>query len=194
MLDDAAWKNAALLGPFVNRLTARIKEMETSTTARMTYDDKRLYVAFHSHEPAMDNLYFAKFHDGSYPGPRDIVEIAIAVDEQPTAYHHIRLSHENLRWDSLTEAGVEIYGKDSSWTGEYQTAVAKGADYWAVEAAIPWATLGREVPKAGAKIKGNLIRRTDRRTATREMEFMSWSLSRKNRYVEAQHFGTWVFE
>ena len=194
LLDDAAWQKAALLGPFVNHLTARLKEMETSTTARMTYDDKHLYVAFRCDEPDVENLHSAKFHDESYPGPRDRVEIAIAVDEKPTAYHHIRLSPENQRWDSRTESGVEIYGKDSSWTGEYETATHKAKDCWYVEVAIPWATLGREVPEAGAKIKGNLIRRTRRRPATRLMEFMSWSLSRKDRYVEAQHFGTWVFE
>ena len=135
-----------------------------------------------------------KFHDDIYPNPSDKVEIAIAVDDPTMAYYHIRLSIINGRWDSLTKAGVEIYGKDSTWTGECQTAVVKAADHWSVEVAIPWKTLGRKAPQAGEKIKGNLMRRTNRRFNTREMEFASWSQSRKNRYVEAKHFGTWVFE
>jgi len=172
-----------------------------TTNARMMYDDEHLYVAFRCDEPDIEHVHpktaddpTGKFHEEVFPGPGDLVEIAIADDEKATTYHHIRISIVNGRWDALTKAGVEVYGKDSTWTGDYKNAVVKAADHWSVEVAIPWKTLGRKAPKAGEKIKGNLIRRTNRRFNTREMEFASWSQSRKNRYVEAKHFGTWVFE
>jgi len=193
-LDDPAWQGAAVLGPFLNFATARVKEVETTTTARMTYDDSRLYISFRCDEPAMENLHSAEFPDEQLTWPGDVVEIAIAADDAATTYYHIRLNIRNERWDSLTKSGREVYGLDSSWTGQYETAVHKDDDHWSVEVAIPWASLGRRAPKPGEKIKGNLMRRTSRRVKTWEMEFVSWSECRRARYVESEHFGTWVFE
>jgi len=179
-LDDPAWKDAPKLGPFVNYIVARIKKLEVPTHARMTYDDNALYVAFRCDSPETENIRAPA---------GEIVEVAIATDEKVTAYYEIRVTCENKRWDSLTKAGVEVYGKDASWTGEYRTAAQKHKDHWAVEIALPWATLKMKAPGAGAKLKGNLLRRSDRHG-----QFSSWSESRGARYVEAENFGTWVLD
>ena len=191
--DDSVWKNAAKLGPFPNHLTARVKELETTTTSQMTYDDENLYIAFYCGEPEMETLHSAKFTDEAMAWPGDVVEFAIAVDGAATAYYHVKVNTRNERWDSKTGTGVEVYGEDSDWTGNYTTAVQKGKDHWAVEMAIPWASLNRKGPKPGDKIKGNLMRRTKRRVGPWESEFITWSQSRRSRYVEAENFGTWIF-
>jgi len=192
-LDDPAWQKAAVVGPFVNYALARIKQLEGTTEARMTFDENRLYVAFVCHEPDMASVVGAKeFQDDQLTWVNDVVEIAIAADAQPSKYYHIRISSENAHWDSLTNAGKEIYGRDSSWDGDYDHAVHKGKDFWSVEVAIPWETLKRNSPAPGEEILGNLVRRTHRRPNGIQ-EFSSWSESRRARYMEAEHFGKWIF-
>ena len=191
--DDPVWENAAKLGPFPNHLTARVKKLETTTTSQMTYDDKNLYITFYCGEPEMETLHSAKFIDEPMAWPGDVVELAIAVDDAASAYYHIKVNTRNQRWDTKTGAGVEVYGQDSDWTGNYTTAVQKGKDHWSVEMAIPWASLNRKAPKPGDKIKGNLMRRTKRRVGPWECEYITWSQSRRSRYVEAENFGTWTF-
>ena len=94
----------------------------------------------------------------------------------------------------LKAYGQAIYGKDSTWKGEYQTATQKGEDHWSAEIAIPWATLEVSAPKPGDRLKGNLHRWTHRRPTTGVIEFSVWTETRYNRGVEFENFGTWVFE
>ena len=192
-LSDAAWTKAAVLGPFLNYVVARAKELDAATTALMTCDEDCLYVGFRCDDPDMEHLASAKFQDDQVGWLNDVVDVAIADDEKRTAYYHIRINCDNDRWDSLTSAGREVYGKDSSWTGEYQTATARAEAHWSVEIAIPWTTLDMAPRKPGDTLSGNLIRRTHRRPGGVN-EFSSWSESRRARYVEAENFGTWVFE
>lgn len=190
-VDDTAWKAAANLGPFENYAVARLKELEGTTQARMTYDDTSLYVAFSCNEPAMLETAGTVFRDQHHDGG-DRVEIAVAADVPVTHYYHIVIDIENNRWDSFTKAGDEIYGEDSSWRGSYQSATSLVDDQWYVELAIPWTTLKMDTPTAGLQIKGNLMRRSHRRPSGVK-EFSTWSESRKARHIEAEHFGTWQF-
>ncbi len=202
-LTDEAWNEAVRLGPFVNYVAARVKELETVTEALMTYDDTALYVAFRCNEPKMENTHPAMFTD--LGGRADQVEVAVAADEGMTAYFHFRLDLANARWESRTgtrrsehgcdiTTGKEVYGRDSTWSGEYRTATRKEADSWSVELAIPWLTLGMASPKPGDCLKGNLHRWTHRRPETGVLEFSTWSETRYNRGIEFEHFGTWEFE
>jgi len=107
------------------------------------------------------------------------------------------VNYLNHRWDSLSVAYVypnEIDGKDSSWDGEYETATHIDKTFWSVEMAIPWATLNRAAPKAGERIKGNLILRASERGPLEFWELSSWSQRVRYRGVEAKHFGTWEFK
>ena len=202
-LSDEAWKAAASSGPFVNYVAARAIELDTVTEALITYDNTALYIGFRCEEPEMDLTHPTLFTE--LGGRADQVEVVIAADEALTAYYHIRLDLANARWDSRTETGQrehgsdiatgrETYGRDSSWKGEYRTAVRKGSDSWSAEIAIPWATLGMAPPQPGDRLAGNLHRWTHRRETTRVLEFSTWTETRYNRGVEFENFGTWIFE
>jgi len=198
-LDEAVWQKASRLGPF-RKVRMATNPLETKTIARMAYDDANLYIAFRCDDPDRIELEAGEIDkEDEYRGNGHIVEVGIAADKDVSKYYHIRLTHANRRWDSLTPASVwpnEISGKDSSWDGDYETAVhvAEDRSYWSVEMAIPWATLNRRAPKAGEKIKGNLILRTDRRPSHANYEFSSWSEMRMARIIEAKTLGTWVFK
>jgi len=191
-LNDAAWKEKVALAPFVPFVTARDYDLVGKTRVWMTFDEENLYVGFLCKDPEMDKVSAFTFQDEQKRG-NDRVEVAISADAKSTAYYHIMVDCDNARWDSLTKAGKEIYGKDSSWTGKYRNAARKEKDQWVVEVAIPWETLGMEAPGAGDRLKGNLLRWRHARPDGLQ-EFSSWSESRRARYVEAENFGTWVFE
>ena len=198
-LDDEVWKNASRLGPFQGVRMAT-QPIETTTTARMAYDDANLYIGFRCDDPAKIKLEAGEIDkDNEQRGDGHMVEVGIADDEDVSKYYHIRLTWDNRRWDSLTPASAwpnEISGKDSSWDAEYEAAIHVASDrsFWSVEMAIPWATLNRQAPKPGDEIKGNLILRTDRRPSHGNYEFSSWSEMRMARIIEAETLGTWEFK
>lgn len=199
-LDDEAWKTASKLGPFQNFRMAS-EGLQTRTIAYMAYDGTNLYVGFRCDDPLKQKLAASEIDkEHEERGGGDMVEVGIAADEEATRYYHVRLTHENRRWDSLTPAGTwpnnEISGKNSSWDGEYETAIHVAEDFafWSVEIAIPWSTLNRQAPRPGDRLKGNLIRRTDSRASHGSRECSTWSQRRINRCVEAATLGTWQFK
>jgi len=192
-LDDPAWKKSAVLGPFMNFATAVRKELRAETEARMTFDDRALYIAVECKDPDMKSVSNPSFHESHVFWTADAVELVIATTPENKAYYHIKIGVNNKRWDSLTKTGYDIYGKDSSWTGNYTSATRKGPNAWTLEVAIPWSTLKMKAPKPGAKIRGNIVRRTHR-WPDGIQELSSWSERRTIRCPEAEHFGTWIFE
>ena len=191
-IDDPAWNKKTALAPFMPFVAARDYELVGETQAWMTFDEENLYIGFLCKDPEMSEVSASKLRDAQEYG-NDRIEVAIAADAEPTAYYHIMVDCDNERWDALTKAGDEICGTDSSWAGDYRTAAQKVDEHWSVEIAIPWKTLHMEAPKSGARLNGNLLRWRHPRPDGLQ-EFSSWSQSRRHRYIEAENFGTWVFE
>jgi len=199
-LDEEVWKKASRLGPFKNFRTAT-QRLYTRGMAYMAYDDSNLYIAFRCEDPAMDKLsdggYDIRQEEEVYVAGVNCVEVEIAADVDASKFYDIKVNFKNHRWDSLSVAYVwpnEIDGKNSSWDGEYATATHIDKTFWSVEMAIPWATLNRQAPKPGDVIKGNLIYRAGQRGPFDFWELSSWSQRVRERGVEAQTFGTWVFK
>jgi hypothetical protein len=198
-LDDELWQKASQLGPFRQARTAT-NPVETKTQARMAYDNVHLYIAFDCDDPAKLELNCSEIDkDDQQRGNGHMVEIGIAADKDVSKYYHIRLTHANRRWDSLTPihgGPAEISGNDSNWDAQYKAAIDVAGDRscWSVELAIPWSTLNRQAPRAGEEIKGNLILRTDRRPSHANYEFSSWSEMRRTRIIEANQLGSWQFQ
>jgi hypothetical protein len=191
VLNDAAWKNAAVLGPFVSYAIAKRKELYGSTIASMMYDGNALYIAFECNDPDMKAVTSPHFDEHeNWSG--DAVDIIIA-DANNKSYYHIRIDPDNRRWDALTAAGYDVLGTDSSWTGAFKSAVHKGGSAWTVEMAIPWSAMKMSAPKPGDKIKGDLERRTHRWQDNLQ-EVSSWSQRRRERSLEIENFGTWIFQ
>ena len=151
--------------------------------AQMTFDADALYIAVECKDPDMKAV----------SGSSDAVEFIISTTPENKAYYHIKIRANNTRWDTLAAAVYDVAEPDSTWTGEYKTAVQKGPDAWTVEIAIPWKTIDRGAPKNGTEIKANIVRRT-RRRPDGNRELSSWSQRRTIRSPEAEHFGTLVFK
>lgn len=192
-LEDSAWSQATVVGPFLNFALSQFKELRAATTARLAFDDDAFYLAVECKDPDMAAVDDPKFSENEIWGG-DAVDFVIATIPANEEYYHIKIGAGNARWDARTPAGYDRCSGsgDSSWTGEYKSAVHKGPDAWTIELAVPWNTIGRQAPTAGTEIKGNIVRRTHR-WPRGNIELSSWSERRTIRCPEAEHFGTWTF-
>jgi len=191
-LDDAVWAEAVELGPFVPFAVASRKTLEAKTLARIAYDEKHLYISVRCEEPEKELIQPTKFQDRlSWSG--DHVEVIISDPINAARHRHIAVNPDNGRWDGIFDGKTEAES-DKTWSPEYQSATAREKGFWAVEMAVPWASLRMGPPTPGDKLKGNLIRRTARRRTTHFVETSTWSERRRSRAPEVEHFGTWVFE
>ena len=139
-LDDAAWKNATILEPFIRVDTNQ--NAKTPTIGRLCYDSNAFYVAIECTEPHTEQLKAeAKEKDG--PVSRDdCVEIFIQPGSLKGEYYHFlvnsrNVGHDQRVWRDPLHPAETI--KDNSWDGDWRSAVAiVTGRSWIVEMAIPW--------------------------------------------------------
>jgi hypothetical protein len=198
-LNDAGWQGTTALEAFKSFRTSVVQNPYGTTKALATYDDQNLYFRVICAEPS-GVFHATKYLDYSCKfGKSDQVDFVIDTGE-PGKYYHFMVTTDGSTWDALTDmaikdyAGEETYGFDSSWSGPFQHAVkiADDKSKYTVEIAIPWKTIGKNAPKPGDTLKGNILR-WRHRNRDGFIEFSSWSQHRNRREVEMKQFGTWTF-
>ena len=162
VLDDPAWQNATPL-TLVDSLDGRPAPLRT--TARLTWDDEALYVAFESEDPDVWGT-FRNRDDPIYT--QEAVEIFIDADADGRTYDEIEVSPHNVVFDAYFPARRQ--GMDLSWDSGLQSAVkvngtiddASDRDKgWTVEMRIPFARLHsvpHVPPQPGDRWRFNLYR------------------------------------
>jgi hypothetical protein len=138
-LDDAIWQIApTALVEHLNTDAGDPVGAEYVATAMVAYDDSNLYVAFRNGEPNPGAITtVSPGHDDNVWADDEIelfIEPALA-GAQP--YYHIMINAANVTQDD--ESG----GAGGDWEPALESAVEIGADYWAIEVAIPFADLGQ---------------------------------------------------
>ena len=201
-LTEATWK-AAEVGKFVEISLGKVHE---PTSARVTYDDRRLYVAFECAESLAERLpgyWLAHGHDGRVYG-QDCVEVFVdPVGDGAQYYHFISGGIPDSYYEEAFGIHKETYhplsGKtDVGWNGawDYAASVDVANKRWTVEVAIPFSTLGTQPPKPGAKWKMNLGRERFVQNANvrSEPELYCWSPNIASRQFDSPAcFGEIVF-
>jgi len=162
VLDDPAWQGATPL-TLVDSLDGRPAQLRT--TARLTWDDEALYVAFDSEDPDVWGT-FRNRDDPIYT--QEAVEIFIDADADGRTYDEIEVSPHNVVFDAYFPARRQ--GMDLSWDSGLQSAVkvngtiddASDRDKgWTVEMRIPFARLHsvpHVPPQPGDRWRFNLYR------------------------------------
>lgn len=162
-LDDPGWKDVSSTGAFVKSVSG--KKAKYRTTAKLTWDDENLYVAFSAEDPDVWGS-FEKRDDPIYQ--EEVVEIFIDADGDGKTYNELELSPRgvifdayfperrrrmDLSWDSGIEAAARVRGtlndasdKDEGWDAEMRIPVAN------------LASVPRWPPQAGDKWRFNLYR------------------------------------
>lgn len=180
-LNDAAWKSAPSLDPFVPYVTIGAKA-KVETQARVTYDDQNLYLALRCPEPRVGEMSLVgrRRDDSVWEG--DSVDVFLSQGEAPTPYIHLILSPRNVQWDGLyTDKNLLEF--NPTW----KSAAIVGDAEWTAEISVPWKEMKMKPPASGEKHRANLCRQR-----IPDGEQTSWS-QMFDGFLESENFGTWVF-
>jgi len=200
ILDEPAWKAAE---PLSLLLSDGSGEPAQPTEARLCWDDRYLYVAFH----AVDSDIWGTYTQRDQPlFDEEVVEIFVSPTGDLHHYYELEVSPRNVIWDgkmynpNLTRPGLQ---GDSAWncpgllTGVRVVGTLdnrKDVDqYWSVEMAIPFSAItenGRP-PRPGDRWRGNLFRID---LGERD-EYSAWSptLAVPASFHEPKFFGHFIF-
>jgi hypothetical protein len=147
-LDDQEWQRL----PNVSRMTVRTLDRSPSvpTSFLLAYDATNLYVAARCTETNLAGLVTQTTQRDGHCWEDDSVEIFVATDPKRQTYYQF----------IVTAAGVMFDGKlfDSQWNGEWTAAAGRESDGWTLEIALPWKTLGLEVPAPDSRLGLELVR------------------------------------
>jgi len=164
-LDDAVWKSAVKLGPFV---TTSDEKPKVGTEALLARDGKFLYIAVRCAEPDMKSVCRERRKRDSDVWMDDCVEVFVDGNWDLKTYRHFVVSVANVQRDEACDiTKKEIY--DVKWNGKWKSAVQTGAAEWTAELAIPFADIG---VKAGAE---TMIGLNVCRERKKENELTVWS-------------------
>ena len=127
-LDDACWKADGAITDFVVHTGTKLPTEKTR--ARIAYDDRALYVAFHCPHPRDAELKAdAKEHDGT-SWLDDSVEIFLDPDHDHRGY---------FQWTVNCIGAIrDTRGVDTAWESGARCATKREADSWSIELAIPF--------------------------------------------------------
>ncbi len=167
--DEPVWRDAPVIGEFVQRQPAEGAEPTERTEARLAYDDTALYVAIQAfdRQPAGIVGMLTRRDERS---PSDWVKVAI------DSFHDRRSAYEF----AVNPAGVksDVYyfndaDADASWDAVWDVQVARDAQGWRAEFKIPFSQLRfargggpvglaitREMPRANETATWPLIARS----------------------------------
>jgi len=201
-LNEAAWKAAELLSPFV--ISDGSAPAARPTRVRACWSDTHLYIAFE----ATDTDIWGTLTEHDAPiYNEEVVEAFLDPDGDLVRYFELEISPRNITFDGLAYNPTGLRGDlkvDAGWEcAGWQTAVMVDGTLddrtdtdrlWTVEMAIPFASLAPEcqsAPKPGDIWRANFYRID----LTPVPEFSCWSptlVSPPNFHVPAR-FGKLVF-
>lgn len=160
-LDEPAWTLASRVGPF-RLITDPARPAMYPTEATLLWDETHLYVAFAaSGREAWGRL---TERDASL-WQEEVVEVFLDPDGDGRQYAELEVSPHNVVVDLLIAAPRAGGPEARRWDAAgLQTAVARHADGWVTEMAIPWSALSgagvTSAPVAGDTWRVGLYRIT----------------------------------
>lgn len=163
-IDPEEWKNAAGFAGLVNQQSWKIEAPQT--TAKITYDDKNLYLAMHSTNPPEvkenpDAVILHGFvkkdaikHDDDVQKD-DHFFLQISPDQAEGKVYALAANGIDTTYDAVTDvAGNE----DSAWNSNAQVKSVIGMEGWSLEASIPLKSLGMDSIADGTSLRMNFGR------------------------------------
>lgn len=166
-LTDQCWPDSMECASFL--LTQDKGLARAQTSVRLTYDQKKLYVAFRCAEPYLDPVMNqmerfkaeVKTRDAAV-GTDDCVEVFLQPPDQTNVYHLI-VNSKGVVFDESNQGG-------RAWNAEIEAKGRTAKDDWTLEMAIPFDSLGVAAPSAGQTWRGNFCR-----ARQPVSEFSSWA-------------------
>jgi hypothetical protein len=154
VLDDDAWAAAVTLGPLVDPGTgaAVSSKHAVAASARMTWDDRFLYLATVVHDKSPVSPFSRDDVDPHVWGAASGVELMLQPGDRGDNrdYYELQVDVNGAVFDShfddyntpVTGTGAQRRFGHQEWSSQVERAIyKKPGDLWAVEIALPWASL-----------------------------------------------------
>ena len=163
VLDDAAWRGVPRQAGFVTLSSGTVPTKRTSF--QLTYDHENLYIGVKCYVSDPDVIAAGRAeHDGNIWNT-DAVEIWLDVWHDHWRYFQFAVNAFGVRYNARAGRAGDL------WNEPWQAQTATGRNYWTLEAAIPFSSLGVRPPERG--VWGLNICRSRPTTGDREMS--SWA-------------------
>ena len=199
-LDEAIYQQAPRLYLKNSISKQRIDDPAYESYAQVAYDDRYLYVAFHSKDPDIFSNYSKR---DEHLWKEEAVEVFIDTDNEKNNYLELEVSPKNVLFDSYivdpqnidVEATAKLDLKDIH-TGVFVSGTVNkrndSDEGWSVEIAVPFAELVEDfhpdqLKKAEWKINFYRINRDES-----PLQYMAWSPTQGS-FHQPDKFGRIIF-
>ncbi len=147
-INDSCWKNASSLKL---ELVEPGKKIRFPTQVKICYDKNALYISARQFIPEGGKLTATvKTHDGPV-WEDDCFEVFLDPHHTHTEAYHLIVNVLGTKFESSTVSG-------KGWDGLWKASTKKGNNFWDVEIAIPYSSLGVVSPEAGTSWGFNIKR------------------------------------
>jgi len=184
MLDDDAWADTAVLQSFI--LNRGMAPPSAQTQARITWDDRALYLGVRAEEPRMDLLTTnAVEAEAKRVWRDDLIELFVDFHNDGITCTHLGITAVGatvgqfmvVRGSSKTSISIEP---------DIKVAWRQGADHWIIEAAIGWSTFGTK------PLPGEVWGLNVNRSRPHAREYSSWA-GVQGSFLQPAAFGHMAF-
>lgn len=160
-LDDEAWRGAQQCTPFwVLNLP---REARQQTIARVAWDDETLYLALDCREARPEAITsVTRERDGEVYRDSAVEWFLQPLTEE--RYYHLAANSLGVMFDQIGA------NDPTGWNPDWQCGARMSETGWAVEAAVPFRSLGRGTPVAGEQWRLNMCR-----VGTSDAELCTWA-------------------
>lgn len=158
-LDDAAWAGAAELTPFVEPLRGAVAaHVPLASVARMTWDDRALYLGIVVHDPKPESFFARDDVDPHIWGRSSGIELMLQPGDpgDNQDYYELQVDVAGAIFDThyddynkpITGAGVNrVFGHQDWKSGIERAVYVQPGSFYSVEIALPWSSIsGARVP------------------------------------------------
>ncbi|OHB52421.1 MAG: hypothetical protein A2Y10_10565 [Planctomycetes bacterium GWF2_41_51] len=183
-LTDECWKNSEKTSNFVDYQTGQLTNPGTSFY--VVYTQSAIYLGVEVEEPNTNQLVTKiKKYDGPVYND-DCIELFIQANPEQTAYYHLSVNSNAVRYDSLDQDPTI----DILWSAAAK--VDEGS--WTLEVEIPYASLKVLPPEKGGHWKINICRtRQGAEISPKQHQNGCWSRLARG-YHEPDGFGYLIFD
>ena len=169
---DSTWANSPR--QHISK-TLKNKPVPQQTEFQLAWDDKWLYLKAFCHEPLLENLK-ANTRDRDVGGfSDDSIELFFDPTGLGTTYYQFCITSRGVVYDAQETPGAIGATANINWNSGIKVRSKMGEQGWELRAAIPWANLAQQPPRAGSTWRFNLCR--NRFTETEQPPYSAWSPS-----------------
>jgi hypothetical protein len=138
-LDDAAWQVAALADGWFTTFPIDTAAPQYGTTARVTFDEEFLYVAFVCEDDSAPNVINSLRRD-FFPALNDHVRVVIGPYNDRLNGFFFGVTPAGVQSEGIVATGGTSNGSRTTWDNKWYSQVIREPNRWTVEMAIPFSS------------------------------------------------------